>query len=199
MEVLRGPTDVDELIGAPWPASDPGPTVSPPASTRRTPRQTDPVLLERVVANLVDNALLHGAGRPVRVEAGRWPAGSTSGWSTTGPGSGPTTTGSSSRSSDWATPTTGPAWASAGGVSGFHRSGRRRARPRGHPGRRLHLVIRLPVPDEPTLTIIDADLDEDVDGGDDESRPGPTATRTADVDPGAPPAGPGRPHRPGLR
>ena len=32
--------------------------------------ETDPVLLERVVANLVDNALLHGAGRAVRVEAG---------------------------------------------------------------------------------------------------------------------------------
>jgi len=33
--------------------------------------ETDPVLVERVVANLVDNALLHGAGKAVRVEAGR--------------------------------------------------------------------------------------------------------------------------------
>ncbi len=31
---------------------------------------TDPVLLERAVAGLVDNALLHGAGSPVRVEVG---------------------------------------------------------------------------------------------------------------------------------
>ena len=35
------------------------------------PVQTDPVLLERVIANLVDNALGHGhSDRPVRIEAG---------------------------------------------------------------------------------------------------------------------------------
>jgi len=33
----------------------------------------DPVLLERAVANLVDNALVHGGGRAVRVEAGMVP------------------------------------------------------------------------------------------------------------------------------
>lgn len=32
--------------------------------------RTDPVLLERVVANLVDNALLHGEGRGIRLEVG---------------------------------------------------------------------------------------------------------------------------------
>ena len=30
----------------------------------------DPVLLERVVANLIDNALVHGGGKPVRLDAG---------------------------------------------------------------------------------------------------------------------------------
>ena len=32
--------------------------------------RTDPVLVERVLANLVDNALLHGGGRPVQIVAG---------------------------------------------------------------------------------------------------------------------------------
>ena len=112
MEVLHRPTDVEELVDAALASLGPRGaevTVSVDADVPRV--ETDPVLLERVVANLVDNALLHGAG-PAGPGRGRerWPAGSTSGWSTTGRASGPpTATASSSRSSGSATPTTGPA------------------------------------------------------------------------------------------
>ena len=43
----------------------------------------DPGLLERVVANVVDNALRHGAGAPVALRASATPTRSSCGWSTT--------------------------------------------------------------------------------------------------------------------
>jgi two-component system sensor histidine kinase KdpD len=71
MEVLRRPTDIDELIDAALASLGPrSRTVTVAVDTTVPDVETDPVLLERVVANLVDNALLHGSGRPVRVEAG---------------------------------------------------------------------------------------------------------------------------------
>jgi two-component system sensor histidine kinase KdpD len=71
MEVLRQPTDVAELVDAALASLGPrghGVTVSVEPGVPLI--ETDPVLLERVVANLIDNALLHGSGRVVRVEAG---------------------------------------------------------------------------------------------------------------------------------
>ncbi len=71
MEVLHQSTSISEVVdtavdslgprGAPVVVDVPGPL----------PRvRTDPVLLERAVAGLVDNALVHAAGTPVRIEAG---------------------------------------------------------------------------------------------------------------------------------
>ncbi len=71
MEVLRQSTDVDALVA----------TALDSVGTRSTrvvvdiehplPRiHTDPVLLERALANLIDNALVHAQGAALRVEAG---------------------------------------------------------------------------------------------------------------------------------
>ncbi len=71
MDVLSRTTDVEELIGAALNSLGPrarGVVVSVEAGVPLI--RTDPALVERVVANLVDNALVHGAGAPVRVEAG---------------------------------------------------------------------------------------------------------------------------------
>ncbi len=71
MEVLHRVTDIHELVAA----------VVDGLGTRRDqvgsdvpadvpPITTDPALLERAIANLVDNALLHGGGSEVRIEVG---------------------------------------------------------------------------------------------------------------------------------
>ena len=71
MEVLRRTTDVAELVDAAIASLGPrGHGVAVSVAAGLPLLETDQVLVERVVANLVDNALLHGAGRPVRVEAG---------------------------------------------------------------------------------------------------------------------------------
>jgi two-component system sensor histidine kinase KdpD len=71
MEVLRRPTDVEELIYRALASLGPrGQSVTVMIDADVPMIDTDPVLLERVVANLADNALLHGAARPVLVEAG---------------------------------------------------------------------------------------------------------------------------------
>jgi two-component system sensor histidine kinase KdpD len=72
MEVLARPTDVGDLVDSALASLGPrgrGVVVSVEAAVPLI--ETDPVLIERVIANLVDNALLHGAGKSVRVEAGR--------------------------------------------------------------------------------------------------------------------------------
>jgi two-component system, OmpR family, sensor histidine kinase KdpD len=71
MEVLDRSTDVYELIGAAVDSLGPrgeDVTVDTAATIPRV--RTDPVLLERAVANLVDNALVHAGGSGLRVEAG---------------------------------------------------------------------------------------------------------------------------------
>ena len=71
MEVLLRPTDVEGLVDSALASLGPrGTSVSVTIDSGVPTIDTDPVLLERIVANLVDNALLHGAGRPVLVEAG---------------------------------------------------------------------------------------------------------------------------------
>jgi two-component system sensor histidine kinase KdpD len=71
MEVLDQSTDVNEVLETA--VSSLGPrgervAVDLPASLPRV--QTDPVLLERAVANLIDNSLTHASGEGLRVEAG---------------------------------------------------------------------------------------------------------------------------------
>jgi two-component system sensor histidine kinase KdpD len=74
MDVLHESTDVNELIAAAVGSLGPRGTevtVEIPASLPGV--RTDPVLLERAVANLVDNSLIHARGRGLRVEAGPVP------------------------------------------------------------------------------------------------------------------------------
>ncbi len=71
MEVLDTSTDVHELIESAVGSLGPrggGITVDVHPDILRV--RTDPVLLERAVANLVDNALIHGGGNGLRIEAG---------------------------------------------------------------------------------------------------------------------------------
>ncbi len=71
MEVLDASTDVRELIDAAVGSLGPrgrGVTIEVPVTVPRV--RTDPVLVERVVANLVDNALVHAEGSELRIEAG---------------------------------------------------------------------------------------------------------------------------------
>ncbi len=71
MEVLDRSTDIRELIDAAVASLGPrghGVTVEVPVTVPRV--RTDPVLVERVVANLVDNALVHAGSSELRIEAG---------------------------------------------------------------------------------------------------------------------------------
>jgi len=71
MDVLHQPADVGELVHtAVVGLGSRGNSVEVTVAPGVPLLETDPVLLERVVANLVDNALLHGAGGGVRVEVG---------------------------------------------------------------------------------------------------------------------------------
>ena len=71
MEVLSRTTVVGELIEAALASLGPRARGVAVTVDRSVPLlQTDPILVERAVANLVDNALLHGADDAVRVEAG---------------------------------------------------------------------------------------------------------------------------------
>ncbi len=71
MDVLDQRTDVHELITAAVESLGPrgeGVTVDIQSTLPRV--HTDPVLLERAVANLADNALIHAGGKGLRIEAG---------------------------------------------------------------------------------------------------------------------------------
>jgi two-component system sensor histidine kinase KdpD len=72
MDVLRQSVDVGELVGSAVRSLGPRAgdiVVDVPDALPRI--RTDPVLVERAVANLVDNALIHAAGTGLRIEAGR--------------------------------------------------------------------------------------------------------------------------------
>ncbi len=71
MEVLDQSTDVHELITSALESLGPrGVDVTVDVKEPPPRVRTDPVLLERAVANLVDNALTHAGGYGLRVEAG---------------------------------------------------------------------------------------------------------------------------------
>ncbi len=74
MEVRCRPTDVRVLVGAALASLGPrGRNVAVAVDGGTPAVRVDPVLVERVLANLVDNALRYGGGAPVRVEAGPVP------------------------------------------------------------------------------------------------------------------------------
>ena len=71
MDVLRQSTDFGELVEAAIDSLGPRGeqvTVESPGPLPRI--HTDPVLLERALANLIDNSVLHADGKGLRVEAG---------------------------------------------------------------------------------------------------------------------------------
>ncbi|MGO8873183.1 MAG: ATP-binding protein [Acidimicrobiales bacterium] len=71
MDVLDQSTDVHDVIDAAIASLGPRGTPAVVDVPDDLPRvRTDPVLLERAVANLVDNALIHAGGSELRVEAG---------------------------------------------------------------------------------------------------------------------------------
>jgi two-component system sensor histidine kinase KdpD len=71
MEVLDQSTDVQELITAAVESLGPrGDDVVVDVEAPLPRIHTDPVLLERAVANLIDNALTHAGGKGLRIEAG---------------------------------------------------------------------------------------------------------------------------------
>ena len=165
MEVFHRPTDVGELVDAALASLGPradGVAVS--VEPGMSAVETDPVLLERVVANLVDNAVLHGAGRSVRVEAGSVAGRVDIRVVDHGPGI---------RQAD--RDRVFQPFQRLGDTDNRTGVGLGLAVSRGFveavggeldledtPGGGCTLVIRLPGPGEPTPSIIDADLDEDV-------------------------------------
>ena len=71
MDVLRQSTDVTELVDAAVDSLGPRGDPIVVDIEQPVPRiRTDPVLLERALANLVDNALVHAGGSGLRIEAG---------------------------------------------------------------------------------------------------------------------------------
>ncbi len=71
VEVLDQSTDVGDLVDAAVASLGPrGDQVTVELESPLPRIHTDPVLLERAVANLVDNALIHGGSQRVRIEAG---------------------------------------------------------------------------------------------------------------------------------
>jgi two-component system sensor histidine kinase KdpD len=71
MDVLDQSTDVNELIGTAVDSVDQRRQHVAVDIESPLPRvRTDPVLLERALANLIDNALIHAGGSGLRVEAG---------------------------------------------------------------------------------------------------------------------------------
>jgi two-component system sensor histidine kinase KdpD len=72
VDVLDQSTDVNELIATAVDSVDPRHQRVAVDIESSLPRiRTDPVLLERALANLIDNALIHAGGSGLRVEAGR--------------------------------------------------------------------------------------------------------------------------------
>ena len=170
MEILRSPTDVEELVESALTSLGPRARVSPCGSTRRCrPSRPIPDWSNGSLANLVDNAVQHSAGRPVRVEAGTVAGRVDVRVVDHGPGIrvadreriflpfqrlGDTDNG------------TGVGLGLA--VSrGFAEAVGGELDVEDTPGGGCTMVLRLPASVERTSTILDADLDEDVLGGDD--------------------------------
>ena len=165
MDVLARTTDVGELIDASLASLGPrarGVTVAVDPSV--PPVVTDQVLMERVVANLVDNALLHGAGKPVRVEAGAVAGRVDIRVIDQGPGIRPTDRERVFRPFQRLGDSDNGTGVGLGlAVSkGFTEVVGGELDLEDTPGGGCTLVVRLPAPVDHTPSIIDADLDDDV-------------------------------------
>jgi len=165
MEVLSRTTDVGELVDAALASLGPRAHDVTVVMEPGVPLLvTDPVLIERVVANLVDNALLHGAGKPVRVEAGAVAGRVDIRVIDHGPGIRPADRDlvfrPFQRLGDSANRTgVGLGLAVA---RGFAEAVGGELELEDTPGSGCTMVVRLPAPMDRTPTMIDADLDEDV-------------------------------------
>jgi two-component system sensor histidine kinase KdpD len=165
MEVLSRSTDVAELIDAALVSLGPrADTVTVAVEPPMLNLETDPVLVERVVANLVDNALLHGAGKAVRVEAGTVAGRVDIRVIDHGPGIRATDRDLVFRPFQRLGDTANRSGVGLGlAVSrGFAEAVGGELDLEDTPGGGCTLVVRLPGPDDHTSSIIDASCDEDV-------------------------------------
>jgi len=165
MEVLSRSADVGELVDAALASLGPRAQGVAVVIEPGVPLlETDPVLVERVVANLVDNALLHGAGRPVRVEAGAVAGRVDIRVVDHGPGIRATDRDLVFRPFQRLGDSANRTGVGLGlAVSrGFTEAVGGELDLEDTPGGGCTLVVRLPAPVDHTPTIIDADLDEDV-------------------------------------
>ena len=165
MEVLSRSTDVAELVDAALASLGPrADTVAVAVEPPELNLETDPVLVERVVANLVDNALLHGAGKAVRVEAGTVAGRIDIRVIDHGPGIRTTDRDLVFRPFQRLGDTANRSGVGLGlAVSrGFVEAVGGELDLEDTPGGGCTLVVRLPAPDDHTSSIIDASCDEDV-------------------------------------
>jgi two-component system sensor histidine kinase KdpD len=174
MEVLSRTTDVEDLVGSALGSLGPRAQGVVVSVDRGVPLiETDAALVERVVANLVDNALLHGAGAPVRVEAGTVAGRVDIRVIDHGPGIGQTDRDLVFRPFQRLGDTANHTGVGLGlAVSrGFVEAVGGELDLEDTPGGGCTMVVRLPVADDPTPGIIDADLDADVVVPDGETAP----------------------------
>ena len=165
MDVLWRATDVPDLIGSALTSLGPrarGVVVSVDEGVPMI--ETDPALVERVVANLVDNALIHGAGGPVRVEAGTIAGRVDVRVIDHGPGIRPADRDLVFRPFQRLGDTENHSGVGLGlAVSrGFVEAVGGELDLEDTPGGGCTMVVRLPVTEDPTPAVIDADLDSDV-------------------------------------
>ena len=169
MEVLRRPTDVGGVVDAALASLGPrARAVAVSVGADLPTVETDPVLVERVVANLVDNALLHGSGRPVRVEAGSVAGRVDIRVVDHGPGIPPVDRERVFQPFQRLGDTDARSGVGLGlAVSrGFTESVGGELDLEDTPGGGCTMVVRLPATGDHTPTIIDADVDDDVIAGD---------------------------------
>ncbi len=190
MEVLSRISDVEDLIGAALTSLGPRAKGVVVSVDRGVPLiETDPALVERVLANLVDNALLHGAGAPVRVEAGTVAGRVDVRVIDHGPGIRPADRDLVFRPFQRLGDTENRSGVGLGlAVSrGFVEAVGGELDLEDTPGGGCTMVVRLPASEDHTPTIIDADLDSDVVVPDEEPLGGSTGDRSGGQDTGVRP------------
>ncbi len=165
MEIFSRTTDIEDLIGAALNSLGSRAQSDVVSVDEQMPLiDTDPALVERDVANLVYNSLLHGAGAPVRVEAGKVAGRVDIRVIDHGPGIRPADRDVVFRPFQRLGDTQNHTGVGLGlAVSrGFTEAVGGELELEDTPGGGCTMVVRLPLPDDHTPTIIDADLDADV-------------------------------------
>jgi two-component system sensor histidine kinase KdpD len=183
MDVLSRTSVVEDLIGSALASLGPRAKGVVVSVDRGVPLiETDPALVERVLANLVDNALLHGAGAPVRVEAGPVAGRVDVRIIDHGPGIRPADRELVFRPFQRLGDTENHSGVGLGlAVSrGFVEAVGGELDLEDTPGGGCTMVVRLPVSEDHTPTIIDADLDSDVVVPDEGTSDGSNGGRSGD-------------------